>query len=786
MRQTNNDVAALQQEENTNQEFLTETSISEITNVETENCTENSANDILSDTTKEYKKGKKKKGNVNKANKKSEKGNSRPQKSNGLFDKLKDMLIYAGEQTLPMRRQIRFKLVIAFFIPAFLIVLLGLFSYFQSQGTVKESYETSSVGNIENSSLYLSLLMKDVEVKASQLAGLEDFYLYYTQFEKSSVVDNNKKFAAAKGLLTTLMNSSVGIYGAYSFSEVGNAMSTLSANPKSSVYSDFIASEEGIKWKEMSTTVGGSVSSWVGYHHLLDQNFDSKPELYAASFIRDFYRGEGFIVFDLLTSEVETVLENTVVSDGSIVAFVTPDGRETLKGNKKIRDDLKEGETVFAGKDFYLNALEKENASGKKYVKYNGKSTLFVYSKIGDTGAMVCTLIPKSDILGGLYKIGGLTALFVIVSFLLAIFIGLYFATDIGKAINRFSSAFKHISAGDFTVRINTKRKDEFGALAHDMDDTLDKIRDLIAEMASFGHNVSDAAYKVSGASGEILNSITEVSDTVNVMSQGVSEQAKDTEKSFLQMTDFAGQIGEAYTDTENVGRVANNTQQIISSGKNIVNELIEQVTATSEITGVIIKDIEELERHSKSIGSVVGTINNIASTTNLLSLNASIEAARAGEAGRGFAVVAEQIRSLAEQSVESVKSIEKIIKNIQQKTLATAASANRAEQMLGSQTDALNNTVKVFQDVDSHMVELLEKMNHITLNMQTITVSKDEVLDPIKNIAAVTEQTLASSEVVDSNVTNQIISIETLNSQAEDLKEKAKELVEAIARFTI
>lgn len=629
--------------------------------------------------------------------------------------------------------------------------------------------------------------MKDIETKASQIGALEDFFIYYTRFNENSVVESNTLFTSAKTTLTTLVSSSVGIYGAYAFGEAGNPMSSLAAKPSNSLYADYTSSEEYTKWQEEATTVGGATSAWVGYHNVIDNAADSVSDLYAASYIRNFYHGEGFIVFDLLTTEITVVLENSITSDKSIVGFITPDGRETLAtGKDGSISDLTEGQTIFYGSGFYNKALNSENASGKEYVKYNGKSNLFVYSKVGDTGAMICTLIPKSDIVKELYEIIFATAIFVIISFVIAVFIGLYLSNDIGKAINRFSVAFKHISAGDFTTRMNTKRKDEFGALAHDMDDTIDKIRDLVADMANFGHNVSDAAYKVSGASGEILTSINEVSETVNIMSKGVSEQANDTEKSFLQMTEFAGQIGEAYEGTANVGKVANNTQQIISGGKNIVNELIQQVTTTSEVTSVIISDIEELERQSRSIGSVVGTINDIASTTNLLSLNASIEAARAGDAGRGFAVVAEQIRSLAEQSVDAVKSIEKIIKNIQQKTQTTAASANRAEQMLGSQTEALNNTVKVFQDVDRHMVELLDKINHITKNMETITVSKDEVLDSIKNIAAVTQQTLASSEVVDANVGNQITSIETLNRQAEDMKERAKELEEAIAKFTI
>lgn len=729
------------------------------------------------------KKGKaSKKGNKEKSMKENKSG-----KSSHPFAKIKDMLTYVSDQTLPMRRQIRFKLVVAFFIPAVLIVVLGLFSYNVSKNTIVSNYENSSQSNIENSSLYFNLLLKDIQTKASQLAGFTDFAVYYTKFDTYSISESLGYFSSAKSTLSTLVLSGPYISAAYAFGNMGNPMSTLAAQPNKTVYDKFVDSEELVKWNEIAEVVGGTKSAWMGNHPVIDEGIESSPEQYAASFIREFKApAKGYIVFDLKKSEVESVLSNTVASKNSIVAFITPDGRETLATGEGSKLELGDGTAVFTDKDFYKKVAAGDKSSATDYVNYKGKKNLFVYSKVGDTGVIICTLIPQGDILSQVGFIRIFTVIFVLIAFAVAVVIGLFLSTDIGKAINKFSSAFKHISAGDFTLRMNTTRKDEFGALAHDMDDTLDKIRDLIADMTNFGHNVSDAAYKVSGASEEILTSINEVSDTVNVMGQGVDEQAKDTEKSFLQMTEFAGQIGEAYNETEQVGQVANNTQLIINNGKNIVNELMEQVTSTSEVTSVIIRDIEDLEKQSKSIGSVVGTINEIASTTNLLSLNASIEAARAGEAGRGFAVVAEQIRSLAEQSVASVKNIEKIIKNIQQKTQTTAGSAKRAEQMLSSQTEALNNTVKVFQDVDRHMVELLSKINYITNNMQAITVSKDEVLDAIKNIASVTQQTLASSEVVGTNVGNQIISVETLNAEAEAMKENAKKLEEAIARFTI
>lgn len=701
--------------------------------------------------------------------------------------KLKEMLTYVGDKTMPLRRQIRFKLVVAFLVPAFLIVALGMLSVLGTQGTIINNYEKSTEGNIENSALYCSLLMKDIETKASQIGALDDFYLYYTKYNENDLIRSNELLTNSVATMTTMIDSSVGIYGAYAFGNIGKVMSTMTTQPSDNLYTDFITSDEYTKWKEKTKTVGGATSAWVGYHKLIDSTMTSNPDLYAASYIRNFNRGEGFIVFDLLTSEVMTVLENSISSVNSMVGFVTPDGRETLAaGRDGLLSDLKEGENVFYDTNYYKKALKGKDVNGKFYVKIKGKTELFVYSKVGETGAIICTLIPKGDIFKELNAIRITTALFVIIAFIVAVFIGLLLSNDIGKVINRFSVAFKQISKGDFTTRMNTKRKDEFGVLAYDMDDTITTIRDLVADMASFGHNVSDAAYKVSGASGEILTSINEVSETVYVMSKGVDEQAKDTERCFEQMTDFVGQINEAYENTEIVGKVANNTQLTINSGKNIVDKLIQQVNATSEVTNIIINDIEELERQSKNIGGVIGTINDIATNTNLLSLNASIEAARAGDAGRGFAVVAQQIRSLADQSVDSVKSVEKIIKYIQEKTKTTAASATRAEQMLDSQTEALNNTVKVFQEVDRHMLELLDKINHITNNMVTITVSKDEVLDAIKDISAVTQQTLASSDVVNANMSNQITTIEILNRQAEDMKERAIELEEAIAKFII
>ena len=230
---------------------------------------------------------------------------------------------------------------------------------------------------------------------------------------------------------------------------------------------------------------------------------------------------------------------------------------------------------------------------------------------------------------------------------------------------------------------MNTTRKDEFGNLANDLDKMMESMQRLVSDMANFSNRVTNAAVNVSVASSEILDAVNGIYDITKLMEQGINDQRQDIEKSYAQMSNFAEQINEAYEDTRVVDELADNTQVTVKNGKDTVNELMKQVTSTAEITQNIIADIKQLQEHSKNIGTVVETINDIASTTELLSLNASIEAVRSGDAGRGFAVIAAEIRKLAEQSMNSVKSIEHMIVSIQNMTKKTSTLADTANDML-------------------------------------------------------------------------------------------------------
>jgi methyl-accepting chemotaxis protein len=311
-------------------------------------------------------------------------------------------------------------------------------------------------------------------------------------------------------------------------------------------------------------------------------------------------------------------------------------------------------------------------------------------------------------------------------------------------------------------------------------------MRKLIGEVQEVGSKVNTSAGGLSDTSEELLTATKGISKTIDDIEKGIVQQADDTEHCLLQMSSLSDQISHVYKNTSEIEKIAGNTKNIAGEGIVIIDELGRKSKATADITQNVINKIEEFEVQSKNISEIVNVINEIASQTNLLSLNASIEAARAGDAGRGFAVVAGEIRKLADQSVEAINQIENIVSEINTKTKDTVNTAKQAESIVESQTDALNKTVKAFNNINSHVNDLVSNLASISSGIKNIEAAKEDTLDAIQNISAVSEETAAASEEVSATAINQIDSVERLRLAALELANNAKILEEAIQIFRI
>jgi methyl-accepting chemotaxis protein len=669
-------------------------------------------------------------------------------------------------------RGIQVKLIGAFMIPVVLFVIIGFMIYSKCSTTLNSTYEASantSVGTLEE---YLGLGFENIELMATRLSINSTITSYYT----GSEVKSESMLMDAKVALSNESTADKFIDHIIVCAKSGTACSEKGAI-RGDVYNAFVESEEG---KNVESEIGMG-SMWISSHPAIDEVTGYDSDEYALSLVtvlkNNSNKSVGYIIIDVKTSFIQDILDNAQISDNSIKGFVLEDGSQVLSGDSDIK---------FTDTDFYQEALTGENLQGSKEVSYEGADYLFTYSRIEGTNMLVCAMVPQKEIMAGAQAILRYTLIAVAICAVIAIVVGSVLASGISKAIRKVNRVLKKTSDGDLTGQISMKRKDEFNVLSSSITNMIGSMKDLILKMTNVSGHVSDSAVQV-GTNSEVLLEVTkDITEAVDYINSGISQQAQDTESCLEQMNGLAERINVVHENTDEISEIAQEAQGAIENGMVIVANLGEKVQGTTEVTETIIREIRELNKESIAINSIIGTINEIAEQTNLLSLNASIEAARAGEAGRGFAVVSEEIRKLAEQSGNAGNQIGEIINHIQERLAATIETAGLAGESVAFQTEALNNTVDVFKNISQQVSKLAEDVEKITQSVGGIEQAKEDTMNAIESISTTSNQTESASEELARSTEKQLQAVEVLNDAVKRLQMDAEDLDTSVSIFKV
>lgn len=669
-------------------------------------------------------------------------------------------------------RGIQVKLIGAFMIPVILFVIIGFMIYSKCSTTLNSTYEASantSVGTLEE---YLGLGFENIELMATRLSINSAITSYYT----GSEVKSESMLMDTKVALSNESTADKFINHIIVCAKSGTACSEKGAI-RGDVYNAFVESEEG---KNVESEIGMG-SMWISSHPAIDEVTGYDSDEYALSLVtvlkNNSNKSVGYIIIDVKTSFIQDILDNAQISDNSIKGFVLEDGSQVLSGDSDIK---------FTDTDFYQEALAGENLQGSKEVSYEGADYLFTYSRIEGTNMLVCAMVPQKEIMAGAQAILRYTLIAVAICAVIAIVVGSVLASGISKAIRKVNRVLKKTSDGDLTGQISMKRKDEFNVLSSSITNMIGSMKDLILKMTNVSGHVSDSAVQV-GTNSEVLLEVTKnITEAVDYINSGISQQAQDTESCLEQMNGLAERINVVHENTDEISEIAQEAQGAIENGMVIVANLGEKVQGTTEVTETIIREIRELNKESIAINSIIGTINEIAEQTNLLSLNASIEAARAGEAGRGFAVVSEEIRKLAEQSGNAGNQIGEIINHIQERLAATIETAGLAGESVAFQTEALNNTVDVFKNISQQVSKLAEDVEKITQSVGGIEQAKEDTMNAIESISTTSNQTESASEELARSTEKQLQAVEVLNDAVKRLQMDAEDLDTSVSIFKV
>ena len=385
------------------------------------------------------------------------------------------------------------------------------------------------------------------------------------------------------------------------------------------------------------------------------------------------------------------------------------------------------------------------------------------------------------------------TIIVLIVLIAVGAFIAFYFGSRITKPIALATNQMVRMSNSDFTetdeiaeVRKLVAHNNEIGAISEALDLMHSNIRNLMLQISDTTSSVAAASEELSAsatqsaeASEMVATSCTNVATSCSGQINAVTGASNETDSFVTNMENFKEAINRSGDMIKATNEAAINGAADMTNATEMMNTIRESVENTANV-------VEDLGESLKSIDEFVVTVAEIASQTNLLSLNASIEAARAGEMGKGFAVVASEISKLADESNQAAQKINELIAGIMKNSQEAVTAMRQGAEEVVNGSDLVNEAGETFNNIVNMVNSISEESNTMSsivdqLSGGTDTIAKNiheieqmsiAVADETSNVSAASEQQTASSYEV---------------AQASDrLAGNAQELQDFVARFSL
>ncbi len=284
---------------------------------------------------------------------------------------------------------------------------------------------------------------------------------------------------------------------------------------------------------------------------------------------------------------------------------------------------------------------------------------------------------------------------------------------------------------GDLTVRAPLS-EDEIGTIADGYNTTIQSLRELVRQ-------VQISASRVSDTSGSNSHSVSELSNQAQ-------QQVQRLEVALGELQSMVASTEEVNVNAQKVEQAVQEANKTVQNGDLLMEQTVDSILEMRDTVSATAKKIKRLGEASQRISKVVNLIDNFATQTNLLSLNAAIEATRAGEYGKGFAVVADEVRTLAYQSANATTEIERLVEEIQTEIseVTEVMEVSISQVVEGSDlVDKTRQSLSEIVTVTNQISGLVEGITQATKIQNQQSQSLTEAMNDVSNLA---NKTFASS----------------------------------------